>query len=121
MFSASTRDNSYSFLGMTNVLPLAVSPFVSDDFFIDAACFLACSSASFNDNARAALRSGSSSSSLLRPFAFGLDISLRNCDCGTYPDPGALPFDSSKLISSALRRSSSKLLPASTRALRGCI
>lgn len=87
------------------------------DFFIDAACFLACSSASFRDNANAAFRSGSSSSSLETPLDFagsGLDS-----DRGTYPEL-EMPFASSKLISKAFFKSSSKLLP-SIRALRGCI
>lgn len=88
---------------------------------MDAACFLACSSASFSDKARAALRSGSSSSSATDPCVLLRAGSLFSCDCGTYPDVPIPPFDSSKLISNAFRMSSSKLLLGSTRALRGCI
>ena len=100
--------------GCAEVVPLVV------DFLKDAACFFACSSASFKDKAMAALRSGSSSSSALRacPFGLGFDDSLFSCDWGTKP-VFVMPFASSKLISSALLRSSSKLL--SILALRGCI
>ena len=87
-----------------------------DVFLSDAACFFACSSASFKDMAMAAFRSGSSSSSFDTPFVFA--GSCFGCDCGTYPEL-EIPLVSSKLISNAFFKSSSKLL--STRALRGCI
>jgi len=87
------------------------------DFLNDAACFFACSSASLRDSAIAAFKSGSSSSSVAAPLIFA--GSGFGCDWGTYPELD-IPLASSKLISSAFLRSSSKLL-ASTRALRGCI
>ncbi len=53
------------------------------DFLKLAACFLACSSASLRDNAIAAFKSASSSSSLIVPLGLGVDVSFLTCDCGT--------------------------------------
>lgn len=86
---------------------------VVDDFLIDAACFLACSSASFSDSAKAALSSSSSSSSLVCTFTC---VSFLGCGLYAVPD---VPFASSRLISSALLRSCSYL--SLTLASRGCI
>jgi len=63
---------------------LEVSTPLVVEVFMDAACFLACSSASFKDKARAALRSGSSSSSADVLFLCGFDSFLAgDLDCGT--------------------------------------
>ena len=125
MFSASTMLSSCS--GMANgCLPCVASDADSVDCLNDAACFLACSSASFKDSAKAALRSASSSSSslpsssFLTPLARTGDHVFFNCDCGTKPIPAAPALLSSRLISSARRKSSSKRL-AWTRAFRGCM
>lgn len=122
MFSASTGVSSYLLFGIT-MSELAVVVLLEAFFFKFAACFFFCSSISLIDAAIAALKSGSSSSSggfavFDGPSVIGDFRCACDCDWGTYPAPEC-PLTSSRLICSALFRSSSN--PSSTRASRGCI
>ena len=122
MFSASTGVNSYLLFGIAT-LAFGAAVLLEACFFKFAACFFFCSSISLIEAAIAAFKSGSSSSTGGfavfdgRSFA-GDPRRACNCDCGTYPAPEC-PLTSSRLICSALFRSSSN--PSSTRASRGCI